>query len=214
MNCAHRLWAGDCFLCNVFKIVAPHVTRPFVIGFLGGDLMGFTRSDLKDLDKVWKDGLTSGASEADIPEGKYQAKVKEVELGKSSGGRPQCKWVWKIIGGAVEEVIGKEHTTYDGLESAMNMGFFFKKLRRFQIKPPESFEDMDEAVQKCLGAVVDIQVKVKDDFTNVYVNKLVKAGAASAEKDEEEEEDDNMEDNLPPITAQQAADLLTMVATL
>ncbi len=153
--------------------------------------MGFTRSDLKDLDKVWKDGLSTGATESEIPEGRYQAKVKEIELGKSSGGRPQCKWVWKFIGGAVEEVIGKEHTTYDGLESAQNMGFFFKKLRRFGLKPPESFEDMEEAVQKCLGATVDIQVKIKDDFTNVYVNKLVKAGPGAAAKDAADEDEDD-----------------------
>jgi hypothetical protein len=149
--------------------------------------MSFTRSDLKDLDKIWKDASSGNSGDGEVPEGKYQAKVTEVELAKSSGGRPQCKFVFKIVGGE-EQFIGKELTTYDGLETAQNMGFFVRKIKRFKIKPPTSFEEVPKVVERCLGAVVEIQVKYKDDFLNVYVNKLVSPGKEEEEEGEEEEE--------------------------
>ena len=149
--------------------------------------MSFTRGDLKDLDKIWKDADMSGASQGEVPEGKYQAKISAVELAKSSGGRPQCKFVYKIVGGP-EELIGKELTTYDGLVTAQNMGFFARKLKRLGVPIPGSFEEVAECVEGTLGAVCDIQVKYKDDFLNVYVNKLVSKGKGSDESEGEEEE--------------------------
>ena len=145
-----------------------------------GALMSFTRSDLKDLDRLYKDASGSGPEPGEIPEGKYQAKLKEVQFGASSGGRPQCKFVWKIVGGA-EGAIGKEITTYDGLETSQNMGFFRRKLKRLRLGEPSSFEEVPEMLEGAVGAIAEIQVKFKDDFVNVYINKLVTAAAEEEE---------------------------------
>lgn len=147
--------------------------------------MSFTRSDLKDLDKIWEEARGQSSSEVgEVPEGKYQAKIKSMKLDKSSGGRPQCVCVYKIVGGD-EKSVGKELTIYEGLETVQNMSFFAKKLKRLKLPAPESFEDVPALAERAVGAVVDIQVKYKDDFVNVYINKLVSPGTGAAGEEED-----------------------------
>lgn len=145
--------------------------------------MSFTRQDLMDMNKLWGDSGDGGPDAAEVPEAKYQARVVGAELMKSSSGRPQCRWRFKIVGGE-EKAIGKVLDTYDGLETPINLGYFKKKLKRMQIALPTDFEEIPDLLKEAIGAVIEIQVKYKDDFLNVYVNKLVEAGTGELSKED------------------------------
>ncbi len=151
--------------------------------------MSFTRQDLADMNKLWGDSGDGGPGADEVPEAQYQAKVKSATLMKSSSGRPQCEWKFKIIGGE-EKAIGKVLTVYDGLESPTNMMYFKKKLKRLQLAVPTEFEEIPELLAAAVGAEVNIQVKYKDDFLNIYINKLLKAGDGEGEGEKEEDDDE------------------------
>jgi hypothetical protein len=138
---------------------------------------------------------TSGV---DLPDGTYQFEIKKKVGDKVtgfqwSGGakrKPTFKTQLKVKGGA-EEYVGTELEVNDNLETAENMGWFKKKLNRLNVELPEDIGDVIDGTiaEAMIGKVFEGQVKTKNDFINVYVNRLM--GEADEEAGESEDEDED-----------------------
>lgn len=164
--------------------------------------MSVNPKEKAQLQSMWGEARQGGS--ADIPDGTYQFQVVAARFHMSDKGRPQFKTKLKIKGGA-EEYVGKELEINDNLETPENMGWFKKKLSRLGIAIPDDFDDITDGTlaAQMEGKVFEGQAKTKNDFVNVYVNRLIgdspveKADAEEAEEKEapaEEPESDGLEE--------------------
>ncbi len=126
------------------------------------------------------------AAGSDIPDGTYQFEVMGAEFAweakkDGSKGRPQFHVELKVVGGD-EEYIGKIIKTRDNLETEENIGWFKKKLQRLNLRA-EGAEVRDGTLaQQIIGKTFEGQAKTKNDFLNIYVNRLLSEGDGSAAK--------------------------------
>lgn len=135
-----------------------------------------------------------------VPDGTYQFIISGARFHMASTGRPQFKIKVKVKGGA-EEYIGKEFEYNNNLETAENMGWFKKTLLRLNITCPEDFDEIVDGTlaEHMVGKVFEGQVKTKNDFLNVYVNRLLGEETVDAQEEAEEvaeksEEGDSFEE--------------------
>lgn len=155
--------------------------------------MSVSAKDKKTLQEMWNKSETAGQ---DLPDGTYQFQVASARFHMTEKGKPTFKSKLKVVGGD-EEFVGKELEINDNLETAENMGWFKKKLQRLNITITEDFEEvMDGTVADQLkGKIFEGQVKTKNDFMNVYVNRLVGesdvAESVSKESDEVVEKEES-----------------------
>jgi len=158
--------------------------------------MSVDKKEKAMLQQMWE--KAEAASGADLPDGTYQFEViKKTKDGKatrfemSGKGKPTFKTALRVKGGA-EEYMGTEFEINDNLETEDNMGWFKKKLNRLNITLPEDVSEiMDGSLAgEMVGKVFEGQVKTKNDFINVYVNRLIgEADEETADSEEEEEEE-------------------------
>lgn len=146
--------------------------------------MSVNPKDKEALQEMWS--KAQHASSSDIPDGTYQFVILAARFHMASTGRPQFKIKVRIKGGA-EEYVGKEFEINDNLETPENMGWFKKKLSRLNLVCPEDFDEIVDGTlaEQMVGKVFEGQAKTKNDFLNVYVNRLL--GEETASKDTEEE---------------------------
>lgn len=154
--------------------------------------MSVTPKEKKQLQDMW-DGAEAAGQE--LPDGTYQFEAVSARFHMTDKGKPQFKTKIKVVGGD-QEYVGQELEINDNLETKENMGWFKKKLQRLNINSPEDFEEITDGTvaDQIVGKVFEGQVKTKNDFMNVYVNRLIGEGSGeekttkkSAAKEEKEE---------------------------
>jgi preprotein translocase subunit YajC len=152
--------------------------------------MAVNPKDKKELQKNWEGAEESGGG--DLPDGTYQFKIKGARFHMTEKGKPQFKTKIEVVGGD-EEFQGKELEVNDNLETSENMGWFKRKLRRLNIEVPESVDEITDGdvADAMEGKVFEGQVKTKNDFMNVYVNRLIVDGEGKGSHEEEEDDDDD-----------------------
>ena len=173
--------------------------------------MSVDKKERAMLQQMWEKAEVGG--NADLPDGTYQFVVlKKSGDGKratgfamSGKGKPTFKTQLKVKGGA-EEYVGQELEINDNLETDENMGWFKKKLNRLNITLPEDFEEIIDGslAGEMAGKVFEGQVKTKNDFLNVYVNRLI---GESDEESAAETEDEDEEEGETEETAEGTADI-------
>lgn len=143
--------------------------------------MGVNPKEKAALQENWNKAQAGGGS--DIPDGTYQFVIVSARFHMGTNGRPQFRTKLRIKGGA-EEYVGKELEINDNLETPENMGWFKKKLTRLNIAMPEDFDDVTDGTlaEQMAGKVFEGQAKTKNDFLNVYVNRLIGEDRSAAEE--------------------------------
>lgn len=143
------------------------------------------RKEKEMLQEGWS---KSKAITSEVPDGTYQFEIVEANYVVSQQGRPNFKLIYKITGGN-EDFIGKTVTDNNNLETAENMGWFKRKLIKLNIMVPEEFEEIMDGTlaEELVGKHFEGQVKTKNDFLNVYINRL------TGESTTKEDDDDDME---------------------
>lgn len=132
------------------------------------------------LEKMWDEAKATGG--VDLPDGDYTFLTVKAKPNVSDKGMPSFQSVVRIVGGP-EAFIGQEVPVRDNLGSADNMGWFKKKLARLGIEIPAKDEMVRQLLNKdegegsvaaaMLGKKFSGQAKTKNDFLNIYVNKLI-----------------------------------------
>lgn len=151
--------------------------------------MSVNPKEKKALQGMWDKSETAGS---ELPDGTYQFTIQSARFHMTEKGKPTFKTKLKVSGGA-QDFIGQELEINDNLETAENMGWFKKKLQRLNIALPEDFDEVTDGTvaEQMKGKMFEGQVKTKNDFMNVYVNRLLGEGPA----DEGDESDDAEEEN-------------------
>lgn len=157
--------------------------------------MAVNPKERKALEKMWDDAKPTGG--VDVPDGDYTFVIVKAKPNMSDKGRPSMQQMLKISEGP-EAFVGLEVPVRDNLESADNMGWFKKKLGRLGVEIPNKEDFIEQLLNGETGegslaaALVGKKfigtVKTKNDFLNVYVNKLVGEESVSAGETETEDE--------------------------
>lgn len=135
--------------------------------------------------KGWNDAEDLGDSFGEVPDGRYQFKIKEARVNNSdSSGRLQVSWDLEVING---EFAGRHVFEHDGLETDQNRDFFRTKLARIGLEWPENPADLPTVLEEALETYVEARVKTKGEFQNV---RFVKA------LDNDEVEEESPDDDL------------------
>lgn len=153
--------------------------------------MAVNPKEKKMLQEMWAGA--EDASGADLPDGTYQFEILSARFHMTDKNKPQFKTKIKVVGGD-EEYVDKELEINDNLETKENMGWFKRKLRRLNITVTDDFDDIIDGTvaEEMEGKTFEGQVKTKNDFLNVYVNRLVSDadGAKTKNKDDDEDKGD------------------------
>lgn len=139
---------------------------------------------LKKLGGNWKKASKRDPSEfggSSIDDGIYRLRITGCELTESaSSGRLQIHWEFTVAEGDNK---GEQVHDYDGLESEDNLFFLQRKLARLGKEVPEDVSAIEAVLQEIEKErpLIRARVKTKDDFTHVYINKMLDDKGADVE---------------------------------
>jgi hypothetical protein len=150
--------------------------------------MSVNPKEKRMLQEMWE--KSEAASGADIPDGTYQFKVLSARFHMTEKGKPTFKTKIEVVGGG-EDYVGQSFEINDNLETSENMGWFKRKLRRLNITVSEDIDDIisGAVADEMEGKVFEGQVKTKNDFLNVYVNRLIGDQGKAEPEDRKETSD-------------------------
>lgn len=158
--------------------------------------MALSAKERKALDKMWKGSNENMGSNIDAPDGQYQFKITKASFKTTQNGKPGINTEVKIVGGD-KDYVGIKGKFRDNLETAENMGWFKRKIKRLGLRIPKSISDIVDGslLEGLIGLVFDGQLKTTNDFQNLYVNKLVKKSQKHQEEDDNDDDPDDDEDD-------------------
>lgn len=109
----------------------------------------------------------------ELPDGTYQCVIENtrIEVSKNSG-RLQIAWPLRVLNGEKKNSV---ITKYDGLADEKNFGYVKQTLSKLGLPEAASAFALKDIVIKADGIKVEIVVKTKDQFCNIYFGKLLKA---------------------------------------
>ena len=147
--------------------------------------MAVNPKELKALQKQWDGAKAQG--NAELPDGVYEFVITKAIPDTSKWG---MKITYRVTGGN-EALIGEDVTIKDNLDSDSNMGWFKKKLARLGISLPSDVAllfatstEEDSVAAQLVGKKFEGQAKTKNEFLNVYVNRLIGEADASELEDQ------------------------------
>lgn len=141
---------------------------------------------LKQAQKLWdKSEAASGSSftNENVEDGRYKAKLTAHELDEM-GGNVVSIWSFEIVDNddcEGEVVKARYNLTKEG------MGYLKRDLKKFEVEL-EDLEEFEEAMEGLVEQepVARIMVRTKDDWQNIFINKVEELDG----KDDDEDEDD------------------------
>lgn len=137
----------------------------------------------------------ASSSTSNVVAGKYIFKIESAKYNDGDKG-PSIREILKVTGGN-EEFIGETVSVFNNLSTEQNMSFFKQKLQRLGIDIPEDFTEIEDGTvcEEMEGITFEGELKIKNGFVNVYVNRLVDADDEDDDDDDEDnEEEDSNED--------------------
>jgi len=137
---------------------------------------------LKGMQKSWKESEPARGGFG-VPDGTYNVRIDEATLCEAKqSGRLQIKWVLVVIDG---DYANKKICKFDGMDDPKSLPYVQGSLEALELEIPDDITEIGTVLEEAVGKEVEIQVRTKDEFTNIYFNGLLEAG----DSDEEEEED-------------------------
>ncbi len=118
----------------------------------------------------------------ELPDGKYQVTVHAVRLGESQKGDPMLKWDLVVLGGPCEG----RHIFKNSVITSASLPFVKGDLKVLGVELAR-FSDLPNHLETLLDKQLLVTKKVRDEFTNVYFNRLldVPTGGGTAAADSE-----------------------------
>lgn len=154
---------------------------------------------LKRFDKTFKTAKKRAHEEgfggAELPDGKYKARLESCELSESqSSGRMQVCFAFVVTAG---EQKGEKVRKYQAVETEDDQVWLARDLKRFGIEAPESAQDLIDTVKLLDESKPElvISLKTKDSGQFCYIDKVTSEIEGGDEDEEESEDDEEMEDS-------------------
>jgi hypothetical protein len=104
----------------------------------------------------------------EVPDGKYQVRIEAARLAESSKGDPMIKWDLVVISG---QFAGR-HIFKNSVITSASLPFVKGDLKTLGVQLPR-FSDLPNHLEELLDKRLQVTKKTKDEFSNVYLNKLL-----------------------------------------
>jgi len=106
----------------------------------------------------------------EVPDGKYQVRVESARMAQSQKGAPMIKWDLVIITGPLEG----RHIFKNSVITPSALPFVKGDLKTLGLQLAR-FSDLPNHLEELLDKRLQITKKTRDEFANVYFNKLLLA---------------------------------------
>ena len=129
-------------------------------------------SELAALDGTWQQ-TEARSGGVNVPDDDYVSKLTKMFINKSKKGRLQVCSLYTIADGNYE---GKEIMRFDGLDNEQSIAFFKGYCETIGLEVPTSMTDLPAAIEAFMNSftgMVNITMKTKGDYQNLYVKGLV-----------------------------------------
>jgi hypothetical protein len=128
------------------------------------------REELQEIDDYFASIEETEDDYAELPDGRYQAKVIEARVEHSkSGSRLQLALTFNVI--APQEFMGRLRWKYCGLNPEA-LEYTKKDIKRLGLEL-DKLSDLPAMCPMLIGAFVEIGVKTKGEYSNTYINGLL-----------------------------------------
>jgi hypothetical protein len=104
----------------------------------------------------------------EVPDGKYQVRIESVRLAESQKGDPMIKWDLVVISGQ----LSGRHIFKNSVITAASLPFVKGDLKVLGLELPK-FSDLPNRLEELLDKKLQVTKKTKEEFSNVYFNKLL-----------------------------------------
>lgn len=147
-------------------------------------MAGKIAKELKSLQKSWKDAEPQELGTfTKVPDGDYVAEIVGMVVELSKNDRPQIVYSLEILEGKYEEKVIKK---FDGLDNEMGIGYAKALLNLLEVEIPKNIAELPEAIDDWFSSnestQVNMTVKTKDGYSNVYINSLADIGKSEKKK--------------------------------
>lgn len=144
---------------------------------------------LNGLQESWE-GAEPREGFSPIPDGDYSLRIDTatIEEAKESK-RLQVKWAMTVVSPA--EFGNRKLWKYDGLDTVENLEWLKGSLATLEVELPDDISELGEALESLAGSGVDVTVKTKDEYQNVYFNGPIDLDEADEDEDDDDDDDDD-----------------------
>jgi len=116
---------------------------------------------------------------AELPDGKYQVTISKAQLAESNQGDPMIKWDLIIISGTHEG----RHVFKNAVISQKSLPYVKADLTRLGLEM-RRISELPGRLPEVLDKNLEITVRTKGEFTNVYFNKVLSIPASGPAADD------------------------------
>lgn len=127
-----------------------------------------------------------------VPDSTYQCRIDDatLELSKSSK-RPQISYALTVANGDFQN---RKLWKRDGIDGEEQLEWTKGTLETLGLDIPEDIEGLPEILEDVPGLYVEVTVKTKDEFQNIYFNELIEDVEDAGEEEEESEDEEGEEE--------------------
>ncbi|MBZ0270553.1 DUF669 domain-containing protein [bacterium] len=122
-------------------------------------------ADLADFDEAYETAPVEERGE--VPDGKYQVRVERAELKRTKETRKPMLALQLLVAGPTHA--GRKIFRNSVIGSEDNVRFLKQDLHTMGVNVPK-LSALGEHLEEMVGLGLDVQVKTKDGYTNVYIN--------------------------------------------
>ena len=149
---------------------------------------------LTDLDD-WDD-TEEGGSFGEVPDNKYEVKIKSATLNHSkSSGRRQVSWDLEIVSG---EYKGRHIFKHDGIDDEQQRSFLRGGLAKLGVEWPKKSKFV-ATIADLEGTFAAVTVRTKGEYQNCYFDKALDEDAIGNLDDDDDDGDDSDGDDAPKL---------------
>lgn len=116
----------------------------------------------------------------EVPDGKYQVRIEAARLAESSKGDPMIKWDLVVISG---QFAGR-HIFKNSVITSASLPFVKGDLKVLGVQLPK-FSELPSQLGLVLDKKLQVTKRTKEEFTNVYFNKLLTIPEGGGPEDEQ-----------------------------
>tara|TARA_R110001583_G_scaffold21394_4_gene81241 strand:- start:331 stop:801 length:471 start_codon:yes stop_codon:yes gene_type:complete len=150
--------------------------------------------DWDEIDNSWKSAKAPVAKEEkkdfeEVPDGSYSCVVERAEFRKSKSGNPYLSMALVVDSGPHE---GRWMFKRNMLRTEENLSYLKKDLAVCGVAVPDKLSDLK--LESLLDLSVKATKKTKDDFENIYIDRLISEAKGDTKKPVTQEYND---DDIP-----------------
>lgn len=127
---------------------------------------GAAGPDLSGFDEQYEQAEAPDFEE--VPDGKYQVRIQQAHMGNSQKGDPMIKWDLVIISGP----LAGRHIFKNSVITSASLPFVKGDLKVLGVQLAK-FSELPSHLVELLDKTLQITKRTKDEFTNIYFNKLL-----------------------------------------